>query len=78
MAIGRKNSMVQKVNPTKKPGLDNFIPRIQEMLDGWTKVNSPTLEKLPVEVDVPEFLDAAVFVYTAMLLNLSRLSVTSY
>ena len=56
--------MVHKVNPTKEPELDKFIPRIQEILDDWAKVDTLTVKKLPVEVDVPELLAAAAFVST--------------
>ena len=58
-------SLAHKVNPTKEPGLDKFIPRIHEMLNGWTKEDPPTVKKLPVEVDAPEILVAAAFVCNA-------------
>ena len=31
-----------------------MAPRLQEMFDGWEKVDPPTIKKLPVEVDVSE------------------------
>ena len=32
------------------------LPRLQQMLDGFRKVDPPTTKQLPVEADVPEFL----------------------
>jgi hypothetical protein len=43
-------------NPTKVEGSDKFLPRIAQMLEGFRKEDPPTLKKLPVEVDVPEFM----------------------
>jgi hypothetical protein len=43
-------------NPTKIIGSDKLIPRLQQMLDGWRKIDPPTLKTLPVEADVPEYL----------------------
>ena len=37
-------------------GSDKLLPRLQQMLDGFTKVDPPTTKQLPVEADVPEFL----------------------
>ena len=37
-------------------GSDKLIPRLQQMLNGWTKSDPPTLKMLPVEADVPEFI----------------------
>jgi hypothetical protein len=35
---------------------EKLLPRISQMLDGWRKTDRPVRKKLPVEVDVPEFL----------------------
>lgn len=35
---------------------ERFIPRLSQMLDGWRRDDPPTIKKLPVEADVPEFL----------------------
>ena len=51
--------MARDLNPTKRKGSDKFLSRIQEMIDGFNKEDPPTMKKLPVEVDVPEFLGEA-------------------
>ena len=43
-------------NPLKINGSERTIPRIQQMLDGWAKADSPTQKMLPVEADVPEYM----------------------
>ena len=48
--------MAHGVNPTKQVGTDKFLPRIQETLDGWRKMDPPCKKQLPVEADVPEWL----------------------
>ena len=55
-AVDKKISLAHNVNPTKLQGGKEFIPRIQEILEGWYKEDPPTLNKLPVEVDVPEWV----------------------
>ena len=40
----------------KQTGTEHFLPRLQEMFDGWAKEDPPTMEKLPLEVDVTELL----------------------
>ncbi len=44
------------LNPTKLPGSDKLLPRLAQMIDGWRKANPPTIKKLPVESDIPEFI----------------------
>ena len=53
-AIGKEISLVYEVDPTKMKGTDKFVPRVQEMLEGWAKEDPPTMKKMPVEADVPE------------------------
>ena len=48
--------MAVGVNPTKEERTGKLIPRLQKMLNGYRKEDSPTLKKLPVEVDVPELM----------------------
>jgi hypothetical protein len=48
--------MATGVNPTKLHGSDKLIPRLTQILDGWKKEDPPTLKKLPVEVDIPEYI----------------------
>jgi hypothetical protein len=55
-AIGTKISLATGVNPTKEPAGDKMIPRLAQMLQGWKKDDPPVIKKLPVEVDIPEFL----------------------
>jgi len=43
-------------NPTKSLGSEKFLYPLQVMLDGWRKVDPPTMKKLPIEVDIPELL----------------------
>jgi hypothetical protein len=44
------------VNPVKAQGSDKFVPRVAQTLDGMRKEDGPVLKKLPVEVDVVEYL----------------------
>ena len=48
--------MASGVNPTKEAGTSNLAPRLQQMLDGWRKVDPAPTKMLPVEADVPEEL----------------------
>ena len=43
-------------NPLKLDNSDKLIPRLSQMLDGMRRDDPPTLKKLPVEADVPQFL----------------------
>ena len=55
-AIGQTIAMATGINPTKLHGSDKLIPRLTQILDGWKKEDPPTLKKLPVEVDIPEYI----------------------
>ena len=55
-AVGQTISMDTGRNPLKPEGSDKLLFPIQVMLDGMRKVDPPTMKKLPVEVDVPEFV----------------------
>ena len=35
---------------------DKLIPRLAQMMDGWRKEDPPTIKKLPVGIDVPEYI----------------------
>jgi hypothetical protein len=48
--------MVCGTNPLKVVGTNNYIPRVEQTLNGWRKTDDPVEKKLPVEVDVPELL----------------------
>jgi hypothetical protein len=49
-------ALATNTNPTKILGSDKLLPRLQQMIDGFRKVDPPTTKQLPVEADVPEFL----------------------
>ena len=51
--------MASGFNPIKVHGSDKLAPRLQQMMDGWRKEDPPTTKKLPVEVDVPEYIATA-------------------
>jgi hypothetical protein len=55
-AIGQKIALARNNNPTKVNGSDKFLPSLQVMLEGYSKVDPPTRKMLTVEVDVPELL----------------------
>ena len=55
-AIGKTIALAQGINPTKCPNSEKFLPRLQEMFEGWHKEDPPTMKKLPVEADIPEQL----------------------
>ena len=44
------------VNPTKAKHSEKLTPRLAQMMDGFEKEDPPTEKKLPVEVDVPEYI----------------------
>ena len=48
--------MANGTNPTKTLGSDKLLPRLSQMLDGWKQEDPPTLKKLPVEADIPEYI----------------------
>ncbi len=55
-SIGQTIALAYNLNPTKAVTSDKFAPRLQQMMDSMRKDNPHTKKKLPVEVDVPEFL----------------------
>ena len=55
-AIGTKISMATGVNPTKDGVSDKLIPRLSQILQGWKAQDPPVVGKLPIEIDIPEFL----------------------
>ena len=48
---------------------DKFIPRLAQMLQGWKKEDPPVIKKLPVEVDIPEYLATIGELPTATVLD---------
>ena len=55
-AIGKKISVEFEINPLKVPGSKSYNPRIQQMLDGFAKEDPATKKKLPIEVDIPNYV----------------------
>jgi hypothetical protein len=55
-AIGQTIALACNYNPTKIMGSEKFLPAIQVLIDGYTKVDPPTKKMLPVEADVPELM----------------------
>lgn len=55
-AVGQTISLDTEVNPTKERGSDKFIYPLRVTFDGWRKEDPATEKKLPVEVDVPEYI----------------------
>jgi hypothetical protein len=43
-------------NPTKVTGSEKFVPALQVMLDGYSKLDPPTRKMLPIKADVPNLL----------------------
>lgn len=55
-AIGTTISLAKGINPTKDTTSDKLLPRLAQMMQGWKKDDPPVIKKLPVEVDIPEYL----------------------
>ena len=49
--------MAYEGNPTKTQGEKTLVPRLAQMIEGWRKEDPPTKKKIPVRIDVPEFLE---------------------
>ena len=43
-------------NPTKAQGEKNSVPLLAQIMEGWRKEDPPTKGKIPLGIDVPEFL----------------------
>ena len=55
-AVGKTISLAFGFDPTKEQGSDKRLARLGQMVDGMGKTDPPTMKKLPVEADVPEWL----------------------
>mmetsp|Transcript_36829 Transcript_36829/g.82805 ORF Transcript_36829/g.82805 Transcript_36829/m.82805 type:complete len:416 (-) Transcript_36829:347-1594(-) len=55
-AVGQAISLDTGVNPTKNEGSKELIYPLQVMMSGFKKEDPATVKKLPIEVDVPEYL----------------------
>ena len=49
--------MARGVNPTKLDGSEKFTPRVSQTIDGWRKADPPAKKMLPVDIDVPNYLE---------------------
>lgn len=56
-AIGTTIALATGHNPTKMNGAqDKLVPRLSQMFQGWKKEDPPTIKKLPVGIDIPEYI----------------------
>lgn len=55
-AVNTTIALAINKQPLKVSGTKAWLPKIQMTLDGWEKEDPPTEKKMPVEVDVPEYL----------------------
>ena len=56
-AVGTTIALATGHNPTKMVGAqDKLVPRLTQMLAGFKKEDPPTIKKLPIEVDIPEYI----------------------
>jgi hypothetical protein len=60
-AVGQTIALACNDNPTKIPGSDKLLPRLQIMLDGYGKQDPATIKKLPVQSDAPARLLITAF-----------------
>ncbi len=56
-AVGQTIASARNDNPTKVNSSDKFLPALQVMLNGYSKLDPPTRNMLPVEADVPNLLE---------------------
>ena len=55
-AVGTTVALAYEGNPTKAQGEKTLVPLLAKMMEGWRKEDPPTKKKIPVGIDVPEFL----------------------
>jgi hypothetical protein len=55
-AVGQAFSVDDRGNPLKPHGSQDYHYAVKVMLDGWKKEDLPTMKKLPIEVNIPEYL----------------------
>ena len=56
-AVGDTFALAYEGKPIKAQGNKDLVPRLAEIMEGWRKEDPPTKNKLPVVIDVPEFLE---------------------
>ena len=55
-ATGQALSIDESGNPLKAFGVKDYHHPMQVMLDGWKQGDPPTMKKMQIEVDIPEYL----------------------
>ena len=55
-AVGQALSLDNIGNLLKSIGSNNYLHPTQVMLDGWKKNDPPTMKKLSIKVNIPEYL----------------------
>ena len=53
-AVGTQIALDTGRNQPQLEGTQKFTPRLDQVIAGWRKSNSPVVKKMPVEADVPE------------------------
>jgi len=58
LAVGKTIALAYAYegNPVKARGEKALVPRLAEAMDGWRKEDPQTKKKLPVGIDIPEYL----------------------
>ena len=56
--VGTMIALAYEGNPTKAQGDKALVPRLEQMMEVWRKEDPPTKEKLPVGIDVLDFLQS--------------------
>ena len=55
-AVGTMVALAYEGNPTMAQGEKYLVPRFAQMMEGWRKEDPPTKKKIPMGIDLPEFL----------------------
>ena len=56
MTVGQTFSVNDRGKPLKPHGSKDYHLALKMMLDEWRKEDLPTMKKLPIEIDIPEYL----------------------
>ena len=54
-AVVQTFSVDDRDNPLKPQGSKDYHHGVKVILDGWKKDDPPTMKKLPIEIDIPEY-----------------------
>ena len=55
-AVGQAFTVDDRGNPLKPNGSNDYHHPVKVMLDGWKKEDSPTMKKLLIKANIPEYL----------------------